>query len=256
MSKSIQVYIDSTYAMAGYTSNFSYFLKEPIRNAKSFKITSAEIPLSFYNIRSSGIDANNTFIFSETNGTTTTTATVTAGYYTSTSIITALQTAMNTASPNFYTYTITYNTTIGKFIISATGNFKVMYNSSSTSTGWLSINWVLGYNQVSNTNSNLQAGQTSPFLDYYQYFYVRIGLNFNGNFDEMGNKNSIIKIPITNPQGAIQYYFDVSDNRFDILSTGGDNPISAFNLQLLDSDYYEVNLNGRQVSYTLTFYYD
>ena len=141
MSKSIQVYVDSGYAYSGSTNNFTYYLKENIKNATAFKITSAEIPLSYYNARSSGVDANNTFIFSE-NGGTTTTATITAGYYTSTTIITALQTAMNTASPNHYTYTITYSTTTGLITISSTGNFKIMYVSTGVN-GWLTVNWLL-----------------------------------------------------------------------------------------------------------------
>ena len=252
MSKSIQVYVDSTYSIGGKTSNFSYQLKEPIRNAVSFKITSAEIPLTFNKIRSSGADKNNTFIFSENNGATTLTATIVAGYYTSTTLITALVTALNLASANAYTYSITYNTTTGKFTITSTGAFVVMYYN------FLSINWIMGYNQVSTSFVSSQTAQTAPFLDYYTYVYVRIGLNFKGNYDETGSKNGIIKIPVTSPQGSIQYYFDPSDNRFDLLDSGnsGINAISIFNMQLLDSDYYEIDLNGRQVSYTITFYYD
>ena len=254
MSKSIQVYVDSTYAYSGSTNNFTYFLKEPIKNVSSFKITSAEIPLSYYNVRSSGVDANNTFIFTEDNGVTTTTATITAGYYTSTTIITALQTAMNAVSPNSNTYTITFNNITGQFKISSTANFKILY--ANNVNAWLSINWLLGFNQISTTNISSQTAQTCPFLDYYQYLYFRIGLNFRGNYDETGAKAPIIKIPITSPQGSIQYYFDVSDNRFDILSQGASDIISFFTVQLLDSDNYFVNLNGRQVSLTITFYYD
>ena len=255
MSKSIQVYVDSTYAYSGSTNNFTYYLKEPIKNVSSFKITSAEIPLSYYNVRSSGIDANNTFIFSEDGGITTTTATITAGYYTATTIITALTTAINTASPNHYTYTITYNTTTGLITISSTGNFKIMYVSTGVN-GWLTVNWLLGFNQISNSSTTSQVAQTCPFFDYYQYLYFKIGLNFKGNYDETGSKNNIIKIPITSPQGSIQYYFDVSDNRFDILGNGASDIIAFFTVQLLDSDSYFVNLNGRQVSLTITFYYD
>jgi hypothetical protein len=44
MSKSIQGYVDSTNAYSGSTNNFTYYLKEPIKNVSAFKITSAEIP--------------------------------------------------------------------------------------------------------------------------------------------------------------------------------------------------------------------
>ena len=186
MSKSIQVYVDSGYAYSGSTNNFTYYLKENIKNATAFKITSAEIPLSYYNVRSSGLDANNIFIFSENGGITTITATIVAGYYTSTSIITALTSAINTASPNHYTYTITYNTITGLFNITSTGNFVVMYSSSTNS--WLSINWLLGFIQISNAAATTQSAQSAPMLDYYQYLYFRIGLNFKGNYDETGSK--------------------------------------------------------------------
>ena len=253
MSKSIQVYVDSTYAYSGSTNNFTYYLKEPIKNVSSFKITSAEIPLSYYNVRTSGVDANNKFIFSENGGTTILTASLSAGYYTSTTIITALTTAINSASVNSYLYTITYSALTGFITISSTGNFVIMYSSSVN--GWLSINWLLGFNQKSNSVATSQTAQTCPFFDYYQYLYFRIGLNFKGNYDETGSKNNIIKIPITAPQGAIQYYNDLSDNKFDILGNESDI-ISLFTVQLLDSDGYYVNLNGRQVSLTITFYYD
>jgi hypothetical protein len=255
MSKSIQVYVDSAYAYSGSTNNFTYYLKEPIKNATAFKITSAEIPLSYYNVRSmNNLDANNTFIFSENGGITTTTATITAGYYTSTTIIIALQTALNAASPNHYTYSISYNAVTGLFNITSTGNFIVMYSNSVN--GWLSINWLLGFIQISNAAATTQSAQSAPMLDYYQYLYFRIGLNFKGNYDETGSKNNIIKIPITSPQGSIQYYFDVSDNRFDLLSNGGNDMVSFFSIELIDSDGNFVYLNGRQLSLTITFYYN
>jgi hypothetical protein len=71
-------------------------------------------------------------------------------------------------------------------------------------------------------------------FDYYQYLYFKIGLNFKGNYDETGSKNNIIKIPITSPQNSIQYYFDVSDNRFDILGNGASDIVTFFTVQLLD----------------------
>ena len=126
MSKAVQIYVDSTYRLAGNTQNFKYQLKDPIK-AKYFKLTSAEIPLTFYNIRnvSGAADNNYIFYFSENNGVTTTNASITAGYYNATTLATALKTALESASPNTLTYTVTYSALTQKFTIAATGNFKV-----------------------------------------------------------------------------------------------------------------------------------
>jgi hypothetical protein len=248
MSKSIQVYVDSTYRYGGRTSNFPYNLQVPITNAKSFKLTTAEIPLSYYNIRNTGlIDDNHLLHFSENNGATTLTASLASGYYTTTSIVSPLQTAMNSASANAYTYTVAYNSTTSKITITSTGNFKLMYPT------WLSVNWVLGFNQVSSSNTTSQVAQTFPYFDYYAYFYLRFNINSALRYDETGSQNNIIKVPINNPQGSVQYYFDNSDNKFEILDN---RPLQSFTTELLDSDYYPIDLLGREISFTLTFYYD
>ena len=246
-NNAIQVYVDSTYRLSGNTSSFRYDLKEPI-NAKSFKLTSAEIPLTFYNIRniSGAPDNNNIFYFSE-DGTTVLNATISAGYYTSATIISALQTAMNGATTHAYTYTVSFNNTTQKFSIVSTGNWVAMY------VNWLSVNWVIGYNANSTGLQATQVANGAPYLDYYQYFYLRLGISAQMCYDETGSVNRILKIPITNVAGSIQYYFDVSDNHFELKNSGSN--IKGFDIQLLDSDYYPINLNGREYSFTLTFYY-
>lgn len=248
MSKAIQVYVDSTYRLSGDTTNFKYNLKQPIK-AKYFKLTSAEIPLTYYNVRnvSGAVDNNHIFYFSENNGTTTLQAPLATGYYTSTTIATALKTALDTATANAYVYTVSYTALTQKFTITSTGNFKVMYPS------WLSVNWMLGFNQAS-SNGTSNTANTLPYLDYYQYLYLRLsGLNAEMCYDETGSNNNIMKIPITAVQSSIQFYFDVSDNHFVLNS---ERPVQSFDVQLLDSDYYPINLNGREYSFTLTFYYD
>lgn len=248
MSKSIQVYVDSTYRYAGDTNNFKYQLKDPIK-AQFFKLTSAEIPLTYYNVRNNNgsPDNNNKFYFSENNGVTTLEATVTAGYYNATSIATALKTALDSATVNAFVYAVTYNTTTQKFTVSSSGNFKIMYPT------WLSINWLIGFNVVS-SNGMSHIAPSMPYLDYYQYVYLRLnGINGTMSYDETGSQNNIFKIGISSVQSSIQYYWDASDNHFQLNS---ERPVQSFDVQLLDSDYYPINLNGREYSFTLTFYYE
>ena len=143
MSKAIQIYVDSSYRLSGDTSNFKYNLKQPIK-AKYFKLTTAEIPLTYYNVRnvSGAVDNNYIFYFSEDNGITTLQATLTAGYYISSTIITSLKTALDTATTIGSTYTVSYSSSTQKFSISSTANFKIMYPI------WLSINWLIGFNAI------------------------------------------------------------------------------------------------------------
>ena len=243
MAQSTQVYCDSTYRYGGSTSNFTYMLKKPLDNMTSFKLISAEIPLTYYNVRNNAgaIDNNNIFYFNE--GSTTKQAVLTPGYYTSTTIIPALQTAMNLAGTN--TYIVTFNATTGLFTITGTGVWASVYPS------FLSVNWLLGF-WASASLATIHVADTAPTLDYYQYFYLRLGLNSQFCFDETGSQNRIIKIPISNPQGSVQYYFDTSDNKFQLFSN---TPQQSFTVELLDSDYYPINLNGREYSFTLSFYH-
>ena len=243
-NRAVQVYVDSTYRNGGSTSKFPYQLKDNIK-ANHFKLTSAEIPLTFYNVRSSGVDANNIFYFSEDNGATTRQATLTAGFYTAGTMTTSLKTAMDSASGIASTYTVSFSTLTSKYTISSTANFKVMYPS------WLSVNWICGYNAAS-SNATSNVANTCPYFDYYQYFYLRLSINAQMCYDETGSVNRIFKIPITNPAGSVQFYFDVSDNHFQILD---EKAISSFTVELLDSDYVAIDLNGREYSFTLTFYY-
>jgi hypothetical protein len=115
-----------------------------------------------------------------------------------------------------------------------------MYVSTGVN-GWLTVNWLLGFNQISNSSTTSQVAQTCPFFDYYQYLHFKIGLNFKGNYDETGSKKQYSKNTNYKPPG-LQYYFDVSDNRFDILGNGASDIIAFFTVQLLDSDSYFVNL--------------
>ena len=111
----------------------------------------------------------------------------------------------------------------------------------------------MGYT-VASSNGASNVADSMPFLDYYQYFYLRLsGLNAEMCYDETGSQNNIMKIPITSVQSSIQFYFDVSDNHFVLNS---ERPVQSFDVQLLDSDYVPINLNGREYSFTLTFYYD
>ena len=247
MTKSIHVYVDSTYRFGGSTSSFPYNLQDPIQKAKGFKVCTAEIPLSYYNIRYTGkADDNHIFYFSENNGATTLQASLASGYYNSTAIVTPLQTALNSASANSYTYTVSYNATTGKFTIASSGNFKVMYPT------WLSVNYVLGFDVVSTTNTTSQVAQVFPNFDYYQYFFIRFNINSKLRYDESGAQNNVIKIPINNPQGTVQYFFDNSDTLFEILD---DRATASFTVELFDSDYYPIDLNGREISMTLQFDY-
>ena len=129
--------------------------------------------------------------------------------------------------------------------MSSTGNFILMYPS------WLSVNYVLGYNIQSTTNTTSQIAQEFPNFDYYQYFYLRFNINSLLRYDQTGNQNNIIKVPVNNPQGTVQYFFDNADCKFEILDN---RPLASFTVELLDSDYYPVDLNGREISLTMQFF--
>lgn len=103
-----------------------------IDRVRKIKVANVVVPVTYYIVNSN----NNSFDFEEAAGGGVTTATLTAGNYTSTTFMTELKTQMEAVSSNTYTYTITLSDSTKKLTISTGANFEIDVASSKTLTGF------------------------------------------------------------------------------------------------------------------------
>lgn len=111
--------IDSAAADYGMTANsavrdwplFKLGGKKPLENIAGIKILEAEIPFSWYIFNS----INNTFVLTET-GQAPVNVTIPIGNYTVGQMTTLLGQILTNASPSTFVYTVTFDSTIQKFI--------------------------------------------------------------------------------------------------------------------------------------------
>ncbi len=115
-------YINSANRISGTDENFSYLLPIDVTaNYDSVCVLSASIPRSYYLVQS----GFNTFTLQE--DVLTATITVPAGNYSYLSFMAVLPTLLNNASPNGWTYSISYPSRLieadtGRFTFTVTGN--------------------------------------------------------------------------------------------------------------------------------------
>ena len=113
-----------TWTSTYLSSTISYTF--PV-NVKSFKVLSFNIPFAWYPINS----RNNAIVFSESAGGGNVTATLTAGHYTVSQLLTELETRLNAASANTLTYTASVNTNTNLITITvSSGNTTFVWTSS------------------------------------------------------------------------------------------------------------------------------
>ncbi len=93
-----------------------------------YHVKSLTLCNSMYNIDST----NNTILFYE--NATAKSATITAGFYTSTNIAAAVKTALDTASGGHNTFTVSYSSSTGKLTISAGNAFYFRWASDADNT--------------------------------------------------------------------------------------------------------------------------
>lgn len=91
-------------------------------------------------------------------------ATVPAGFYTASSLATAVKTALDTASGGFATFTVTYSSTTGKVTIASTQSFELLFASGANSA--TSMFDVLGFTDASGVNPVDTAPGTSVTAPY------------------------------------------------------------------------------------------
>lgn len=199
---------------------------------------------TFYNVTSS----NNTFVFQENVGASAT-ATLTAGNYTISDILTSLKTAMEAVSPNSRTYTLTANTSTNKLTIAVSaGTFSVL------ATGGLNL--MLGFSRSTASGQNASNTGTRIYnLSRYGFLLLKCTACRADTYQTItGNKQDVLGyIPICEASFGDLYsyrpenlsWIDISPERLDRLE-----------FVLTDDENNVIDINGGYVSLKLACRYE
>lgn len=197
------LYFNSADRSFGSNDNPGFQLDPPLNSTHKLKLIAANIPISFY-----AFDGY-TFTVTEQTGTKNVSVVLT-GNYTNSQMITALATGLTADSVtngNSLTYTVTYNSILAKFTISATGNFRV----SDTGSTRLA-NEGLGFRAPS---SSFATSQTSDSVIRMtrQYLVIEsdelsqtLATNARSIYNTNSSRPILGVVPITESPFTYQYY--------------------------------------------------
>jgi len=173
----------------------TFTMSNPLRNIKKIRLSSLEIPLGFYNIRST----NSTNTFTITINSVVSTITLSPAYYSS---ISTLLTAINTA---FTALSLTNTPTF-----SYNGLYVIITLTTSTTYSITSSNlskYVLGFSSTtSGTGKTLTA--TNPFNLSYDTYFIMYFPNLPVNNNSATQQILHFKLPISGINGAVYYYYE------------------------------------------------
>lgn len=219
---------DSLAAQYGFNaSNYSssdwpvFLLGKPLNNVAALKTLEVQIPFTYYVFNSK----NNTFTLTESDGGGARTVTIPVGNYTSSTLPSALATALNSASANSHTYTVAYSTSTYKLTITSNAGgantFTLTFGSSSTDPGWLNPRLWIGFNGGANTSDATQTLIAPAVLQVTgaNYAYVNsvtigamVKLFLPANYVTGGllaaDGPQLAKIPITSQPSGITFWQD------------------------------------------------
>ena len=201
----------------------------------------AEIPVSFYVIN----EYNNQFRF-KLGVATITTVSISFGNYNSTSLITALNTALNDVN-----FTITISKLTGKLSMTYNSDF-IIYNNFS-----FSIGTVLGFNDNTINNS---VGVSNPFtltppnmlnlLGAKKLNIVSNELNTINHSSEVGSLSLLSSLAVDQPSYGLIIY----ENKSGIKHNLKVKDINNVDIQILDENHNLINFNNIDWSLLLCFY--
>lgn len=210
------------------THQFAISFREPLDG--KYRLAYCMIPDSVYNVRT-GV---NDMIYFNDNATNKS-ATLSAGYYTGSSLAAAVASVMTTASA-FQVYTCAYSTTTGKIATSAGANFYFRWSVTAASAAV-----VMGYNATdtpaatssASTNVLGLSGLLSLFIDIKE-------ASLGGNIQSVDGLQSHLYIPLNTGFGA---YVSLEEQNLpqDIVFSQATRLLS---ISIRDSSNALVDLNG------------
>jgi hypothetical protein len=242
-------------------TNFVINLGMSVQCIKRVSIASVSFPNNAYNVNGTGGGANNTF--SITANSITTLYTVPPGFYTTATLITAVQTAVQaylTGLGNGQTFTLTQDSI--SQIVSATYNqgtsgvtFMTIQDAAGNSGVWELLGFI-GSAAINLPSGTAVAATNLPSLGGLKEVYLQSAALAMGNmFDGTGQKNVLLTIPITAPFGISNVFECKVDNLCEITYMGP-RTLQQVDFQLTDKNGNIVDLHGGNLNINLKFWFD
>lgn len=218
-------------------ANATYALQRPL-TVFSAQVVSVTIPNSMYQITSSNNKVDTSLG----------TVTIPVGTYTSASLGTTLQALLVALDATFI---VAYSTTMGKYTISRTGAFSLLFSTGVNAA--ISTARVLGYNATDHTLAASYAGDNVADLTAPSYLHVNSMALARGSGETIGpvpsstrptKSNVIARVPLTGVFGGMSTWEqalwdeDLSYERAGAL-------VSEIDLYLTDERGAIIDLNGR-----------
>ncbi len=227
-----QLVINSKDRVNGSNSStdFQVNFKQIVDGHSCFILESALIPNLIYNVTSS----NNYVDFND--GSANLSASLTPGLYslfgstTSSNILTALGTAMTTASSGHgsLTFTATYSTTTGLITISGGGSTNIQLLFGTGSHASTSLAYLLGFSASNTASATTLTATNAPNLNVP--YYLQISINGYNNILTSAQGFGTFVIPVDQSTGAvIEYSLDQTWTQSVLVS----NPFNALSVRLL-----------------------
>lgn len=242
MSQVYQLLINSADRIAGTSTDFNVPLHFPLQDIKGVKLLSASIPNTIYNVTSS----NNTIYW--TRGIARS-ATITAGAYDVNTLISEIETSLQTVDPA-QTYTVTYDQTLMKITIACDAAI-VLTCTNTTNAIWE----VVGFNTDSNTASaNSHLADNVVRLDFPAYLAIRINELLNpGTISTTGYRCNFV-VSLAENSSTVET-FNVGSDYLINQNYTSNNFINTLNISLRKPTGETIDLNGADWAMLLEFVY-
>ena len=269
----IDTRFSDNYNYLDNTANYNITLPDKLNNVKSMSVTNVELPVSYYNI-SSAI-GNNIFYVTNTSTNVTTKIILPDSQYTTSSLITAINTLLpanltfNINASGYSTFTTTTIPYTINFNVDDTGDIKIAPGNNKL-TPKFKLGWVLGFRSLTyamSTSKTITSEYTANIVGP-KYVYLVIDEYQNGNQNSFISllSSSLIKkniiARVTTPYNIYPYGTVIPANlsngllTTDTRSYTGKIDIQRLNIQIIDENGHIMNLNGEDVSFCLVLEYE
>jgi len=209
-------------------TDWPQFNLEEVEDLAYMRIIDVQIPFTYYVYN----QFNNTFILTESTGGLATTVTIPPGNYNSATFIPMIITALNTASANHYTYTVTDSASTQKFTFhnSAGGTNTFSFTFGGTDDqGFDNPRLWIGFPAGTTTSTTAQnlVAPNAPMIQGPNYLYLcsdkghqvrqfltRKTIQGGGSFQGGSSGPQVCKIPVNVNAGGLIEWTNMSPNWF------------------------------------------
>lgn len=211
------ILLNSGFRTDGAPGAYTISINRSITNIKSLRLISAQIPYtwadinSLYHIPLQEIDNTNPI----------TLVTVPVQNYSATQLATAVQTALNSSSPNTYSYVVSWDSQTGFYTITSSGTFSFAWTTDFVTNKYTSnfMYYALGFNNASTNQRGpdpdlaFATSQVSTGVGViaHPYVYIQIVPIGSTTYFAQYGFDAMAVVPISGNYGD-KLYFNSSSN--------------------------------------------